>query len=147
MIHFCAINEERFDNIVKMKKSDNDRFVAPNSVSLAQAWLYREDDDVFPFAICDDDLVVGFMMLEEDRDEQKLWLWRIVIDQEQEGNGYATAATKLLIQLARESGKYSGLYLDCAVESTIARHIYDRLGFVSTGEINHGDVEMCIHFG
>lgn len=146
MIAFKAITEENFGAIIKMKKSDEDRFVAPNSVSLAQAWLYRDDGDVFPFAIYADETLVGFMMLEEDREEEKLWLWRIVIAPEHERKGYATAAIDLLLRLARESGKYKGLYLDCAKANTGARRVYDRLGFMPTGEINHGDVEMCIPF-
>ena len=46
--------------------------MASNAVSLAQAWLYRDNGDVFPFAIYDDDTLVGFMLVEEDMDEKRL---------------------------------------------------------------------------
>ena len=66
MVNFRKITEDNFDAIIKMKRPDDEGFVASNAVSLAQAWLYRDDGDVFPFAIYDDDTVVGFMLLEED---------------------------------------------------------------------------------
>ena len=146
MIRFAAITEDNFDAIIAKKRPEGENFVAPNSVSLAQAWLYREEGDVFPCAICDDDVPVGFMLFEEDMEERRLWIWRIMIAPEHEGKGYATAAVRLAVELARSAGKYEGIYLDCAPENVSARHIYDKLGFVPTGEINHGSTEMKIGF-
>ena len=146
MVNFQKITEANFDAIIRMKRPEGERFVAPNSVSLAQAWLYRENEDVFPFAICDGDMPVGFMLLEEDMDEEKLMLWRIMVSPEQEGKGYGTAAVRLLIELARKSGKYRGLYLDCDRENKAAWHVYEKLGFRPTGDINHGSVEMQLLF-
>lgn len=144
MVNFRKITEENFDAIIKMKRPEGENFVASNAVSLAQAWLYREEGDVFPFAIYEDDVPVGFMLLEEEEDEGelKLDLWRIMIPTEQEGKGYGTAAVRLLIKYAKESGKYRHLYLLCSHKNEVARHIYDKLGFVPTGEICYGDVEM-----
>lgn len=68
MIHFEAITEDNFDAIVQMKRPPEEHFVASNAYSLAQAWLYREADDVYPFAIYDEETPVGFMMLDEDCD-------------------------------------------------------------------------------
>lgn len=142
MIQFRAITEDNFDAIINMKRPEGENFVAPNSVSLAQAWLYRDDGDVYPCAIHADELVVGFMLLEEDRENEELILWRVMFPEEHTGKGYGTAAVRLLIQLARASGKYRSLCLDCAPGNVVARHIYDKLGFVPTGEISHGAVEL-----
>lgn len=46
MINFRQITEENFDAIIQMKRPDAEGFVASNSVSLAQAWLYRDNGDV-----------------------------------------------------------------------------------------------------
>ena len=99
---------------------------------------------MFPCAIYADETPVGFMLLEEDMEAEKLMLWRIMLPPENCGRGYGSRAVRLLIDLARSSGKYSGLYLDCSPENTAARRMYDRLGFMPTGEINHGDVEMYL---
>ena len=37
MIQFKAITEDHFDDIINMKRPDGEQFVAPNSISLAQA--------------------------------------------------------------------------------------------------------------
>lgn len=142
MINFRKITEENFDAIIKMKRPEGENYVASNAFSLAQAWLYRDDGDVFPFAIYNDDAVVGFMLLEEDMEEKRLDLWRIMLPPENEGKGYGTAAVKLLIQYAKDSGRYKSIGLLCGPKNCNARHIYDKLGFQPTGEICYGDVEM-----
>lgn len=142
MIHFRSITEENFDAILRMRRPEGEGFVASNAYSLAQAWLYRENGDVFPCAIYHEDTLVGFLLLEEDAQERKLMLWRIMFPPEQENKGYGTAAVRLLISLARESGRYNGLYLDCSEKNAAAMHIYRKLGFQPTGDINHGDLEM-----
>lgn len=142
MVNFRAITEDNFDAIIQMKRPDGEKFVASNAVSLAQAWLYRENGDVFPFAVYNDDAAVGFMLLEENMDEDELILWRMMLPPEHEGKGYGTAAVKLLIQYARESGRYKKLTLLCAEKNVIARHIYEKLGFRPTGEIRYGDIDM-----
>ena len=147
MVQFRKITEENFDAVIKMKRPEGENFVASNAVSLAQAWLYRNDGDVFPFAIYDDDTIVGFMLLEEDMEQARLDLWRIMLSPEQEGKGYGTAAVKLMIQYAKDSGRYRSVYLLCAPENHIARHIYDKLGFQPTGEICYGDIQMKLDLG
>jgi len=118
MVNFRKITEDNFDAIIQMKRPEDENFVASNAVSLAQAWLYREDGDVFPFAIYDDDTIVGFMLLEEDMEDERLDLWRIMLPPEHEGKGYGTAAIKRMIQYARDSGKYKRIGLLCAPKIT-----------------------------
>ncbi len=142
MVHFQKITEENFKAIVEMKRPDNEAFVAPNAYSLAQAWLYRENGDVYPFAIYEEDNPVGFMMLDEDLEERCLVIWRIMFPVEYQNKGYGTQAIREIIRLAGESGKYDFLILDYVPGNDIAKHVYEKLGFRPTGEMNNGEVEM-----
>ena len=142
MVHFQKITEENFKAIVEMKRPDNEAFVAPNAYSLAQAWLYRENGDVYPFAIYEEDNPVGFMMLDEDLEERCLVIWRIMFPVEYQNKGYGTQAIREIIRLAGESGKYDFLILDYVPGNNIAKHVYEKLGFRPTGEMNNGEVEM-----
>ena len=142
MICFRAITEENFGAIVRMKRPEGEGYVAANAYSLAQAWLYRDNGDVYPFAIYAGDEPVGFMMLDEDLDERCLYLWRIMFPPEHQGKGYGTEAIRQIIELARASGKYDSMVLDYVPGNTIAEHVYTRLGFRPTGEISNGEVVM-----
>lgn len=142
MINFRAITEDNFNAIIRMKRPDNEHFVASNAYSLAQAWLYRDAGDVYPFAIYDDDLPVGFMMLDEDVDEKCLIIWRIMFPVENQNKGYGTAAIREIIRLAKESGKYDFLLIDYAPDNKIAEHVYTKLGFKPTGVFEHGEYEL-----
>lgn len=142
MINFRAITEENFDIILKMKRPEGEGFVASNAYSLAQAWLYRDAGDVYPFAIYNDDEPVGFMMLDEDLDEKYLVIWRIMFPIEHQCKGYGTEAIRKITELARESGKYEYMIIDHHPENKIAAHVYGKLGFRPTGEISNGEIVL-----
>ena len=143
MIGFRKITEDNFAAIIQMKRPDGEKFVASNAYSLAQAWLYREAGDVYPFAIYNKETPVGFMMLDEDTEERCLVIWRIMFPEEHQGKGYGTQAIQLIIQLAKDSGKYDFIILDYVPGNEIAKHVYEKLGFLPTGEVvNNGEIEM-----
>ncbi|HFC6917023.1 TPA: histone acetyltransferase [Neisseria meningitidis] len=85
MIELKLVDESSFQAVLDLKISEADeraRFVAPNVRSLADAWLYRENEDMFPRAIYWDKQVVGFLLLEIDKDEAEYFIWRIMIGQQ-----------------------------------------------------------------
>lgn len=138
MVQFRKITEENFSAILDMKQKEGQRFVPSNARSLAQAWLYYENHDVYSFAICADETPVGFMQLYEE-DDGGIYLWRVMIDQAHQGKGYGRAAVELLLRLVGASGKYAYLGLGCKPENAPALHIYESLGFRFTGEVEHGE--------
>lgn len=147
MISFRKITEDNFAAIIQMKRPDGEKFVVSNAHSLAQAWLYREAGDVYPFAIYYKETPVGFMMLDEDLEERCLVIWRIMFPEEHQNKGYGTQSIRQIIQMAKDSGKYDCLLLDYVPENKIAKHVYEKLGFVPTGEIvNDGEIEMKLIF-
>lgn len=146
MIHFEAITEENFEAIIQMKRPPEEHFVASNAYSLAQAWLYRDAGDVYPFAICSGRVPVGFMILDEDLEERCLIIWRIMIPPEHQNQGYGTQAIQEISRMARASGKYDFLLLNCAPENYIAAHVYEKLGFEPTGVISNGEIELKLLF-
>lgn len=146
MINFRRITEDNFEEIVRMKRPADEHFVASNTYSLAQAWLFREANDVYPFAIYEDDAAVGFMLLDEDLEERCLIIWRIMFPEENAGKGYGTEALRLIVRLAGESGKYDFMILQCAPDNLRAHHVYEKVGFRDTGEINDGESVMRLDF-
>lgn len=143
MIQLKPVTERTFKKIVDMKlPPEQSCFVAPNVVSLAQAWLYY--DIARPYAICKEDEVVGFMMLDWDEDERTVGIWRMMIALEQQNKGYGRQALEEAIRLAREAGTIDLMTLDYVPGNTIARDLYYSLGFRENGEMDDDEIVMAL---
>ncbi|MGT2742704.1 GNAT family N-acetyltransferase [Streptococcus plurextorum] len=105
MIELRKVTEDNYRQILEMDVSENQKtFVAPNVRSLADAWLYRENGDVFPYAVYADAQPVGFLLLEIDEEENTYLIWRLMIDQSFQGLGYGKAVVEEVIRQARQAG-------------------------------------------
>jgi diamine N-acetyltransferase len=140
VIRIAPITEENFRAVIDMKLPPEPKFVAPNVVSLAQAWLYR--DHARPFAICEDETVVGFLMLYWNEAEREVSIWRMMIAREHQGRGVGTQALKLAIELIRNAGLFNSVLIEYVPGNDVAQHIYRKLGFAETGEIEDGEIVM-----
>ena len=109
-------------------------------VSLAQAWLYY--DEARPFAVCDGDNVVGFVMLDWDEAERCADVWRFMIAHEMQHKGYGRKAMQAAIELIKDAGKFDAVYLDYVPGNTSARELYYSLGFRETGKMEDGEIIM-----
>ena len=141
MIAFKAITDENYMELIEMKEKEGFRYSTDFNFitdSLALAWLNRNKDNTFPFAIYQDETPVGFMMLAHNLERRDLHLWRFILSADHRGRGYGTQAVELLIRLARESEKYDHISLDCSPKSEAAVHIYRKTGFQPTGESSCG---------
>lgn len=142
MTHLKTIDESNFKAVIDMERPEGEDFVAPNVYSLAQAWLYREANGVFPYAIYHDEEPVGFLLLDVDEEERFLVVWRIMFPPEHQNKGYGTQTLMKVIDDARASGKYDYLLLTVNPDNALGRHVYEKFGFSPTGEMEHGEMEM-----
>jgi diamine N-acetyltransferase len=142
MVNLRKITEEIFSPIIKMKMPDDQHFVAPNVYSLAEAWLYP---CARPFAIFNDDQLVGFLMLDWDEEEKDLGIWRLMITLDQQNKGYGQATLRLVIEMAKKERIFKTLSLDYVPENKIGEHIYTKLGFRPTGEVDEGEIVMTLN--
>lgn len=70
MVLLKEVNENNFKAVVSMKlNEEQSKYVASNVYSLAQAWLYTEEAK--PYAIYNDEEVIGFIMLDWDEKERE----------------------------------------------------------------------------
>jgi GNAT superfamily N-acetyltransferase len=87
MVELKEIGESNYKEVLALDVDpDQKSHVAPNVVSLAQAWVFR--DVARPFAIFADDTVVGFAMLEVDLKKPSYDIWRFMIDRHHQRKGY-----------------------------------------------------------
>lgn len=141
MIRIELVSEKTFFPVAKLKVSpEQEQYVSSNLVSLAQAWLYY--DIAKPYAILDDDTVVGFLMLDWSEDDRTVGIWRMMIGPDYQGKGYGRAAMEEAIRIIRETGKFDLIYLSYVQENTAAQKLYYSCGFRESGEMIEDEVVM-----
>ena len=92
------INDNNRDAVLALSVREDQPFVAPNDVSLRQADEANAEQPgvARPFAIYADEKLVGFCMFafnpEDEDEDDRYWLWRFMIDKNEQGKGYGHAS-------------------------------------------------------
>ncbi|HEM3522671.1 GNAT family N-acetyltransferase [Streptococcus suis] len=131
MIALKTVDESSYQAVLDLTVAEADKgFVAPNVRSLADAWLYRDNGDVFPYAIWADEQVVGFALIDIDEDIQQYMLWRFMIGQEFQGKGYGQAALEVVIDQARAHPVCNHLIVSYVKGNQKMARLLEKNGFV-----------------
>lgn len=130
MVHLVDIDPGNWRLDLKVAESQK-TYVASSAVMLARAYAYREQRSR-AFVIYDDETPVG-MVLYHDEDSLDAYIFsEILIDEQFQGKGYGTTATKLVLDRMKEDGRYHKVVL-CYIEGNdAAKKLYESLGFVET---------------
>lgn len=145
MVQLIEITDDNVNEVIKLSETlsqDHSKMVAPNVVSLAQA--YASYDCTYVRAIYSDEVLVGFVMLDTDYEREKtgkkegVYLWRLMIASEFQEKGYGKLTIDLLVKHFRDQGKKhfdvtSGLGKGSPLE------FYKNYGFEDTGDLHQGE--------
>jgi len=130
MINFVPVNEKNFEQVLQLKVNESQsKFVAPNVRSLADCYLYRNNQDVFPYAIQAEGQVVGFLLLDTDEENQEIMIWRMMIGDTFQGKGYGRQTVEKVIEYAKSEGKYHTLVADYVKGNDVMGELLRKLGF------------------
>ena len=146
-IKLLPINEDNKDAVLALSVREDQHFVAPNDVSLRQAEEANAEHPgvARPFGIYADDRLVGFCMFAFDPDEEdeddRYWLWRFMIDKNEQDKGYGQAALQEIIKYFKENGA-DRLFLSTEPENERGLHIYHKAGFRETGIIDDDEAVL-----
>jgi diamine N-acetyltransferase len=119
-------------------------FVAPNAISIAQA-AYAEHG--WLRAIYAGEAPVGLVLLWEDPEEPRYYVWRFMIDGRFQGSGFGARAMELVIDHVRSLPGATHLYLSYVPLPGGPADFYRRFGFVETGEVDGIEVEAVLDLG
>lgn len=117
-----------------------ERFVASNAVSLAEAYAAPE---ARPFAILLDEVPVGFVMLEAD-EQGEYGIWRMMIDAAHQGRGLGRLALDRVVEHVRPLAAHRRLFVTCVPGEGGPLGFYTRYGFVPTGEVLDEEVVLVL---
>ncbi|MHC5269186.1 GNAT family N-acetyltransferase [Enterococcus sp. LJL98] len=97
-----------------------------------------------PYFICCNDEVIGYTALVFDEEipepEKRYWLWQLMIDQRYQGNGYASQALEQIIEHQFKRKKVQMITLSTKPDNHRALQLYQKFGFVETGEKNGDEI-------
>ncbi len=139
-LKLCKVTEKNVRQICDLSVRDDQKtFVAPNSVSIAQAYFSK---CAWFRAIYYDKIPIGFVMLEDQSEKPEYYLWRFMIDSEYQGKGFGRRAIKLIINHVKSRPKTTELWTSVIQEKGGPQGFYEKLGFELTGQYEEDEAIM-----
>ncbi len=126
-------------NLSDTLSANQQNMVAPNAVSIAQAYFTKQ---AWFRAIYAADTPVGFIMLSDDPETPEYYLWRLMIAEPHQGKRYGQRAIELLIAYVKTRPKAKEVLTSYVPIEGGPEGFYRKLGFEPTGEIEDGEVVM-----
>lgn len=128
------VTRENLRAVLKLEVAESqNQFVAPNTVSIAQAHFYSEK--AWFRAIYADETAVGFLMLSDEPRKPEYFLWRLMIATDYQGLGFGKQAIQLLIAHVKTRPQATELLTSYVPGEGSPGAFYHKLGFVDTGEV------------
>ena len=146
-ISLRPVDDTNREAVLALSVREDQPFVAPNDYSLKEADETNAEHPgvARPFAIYADEQLVGFTMFAfapEARDpDDRYWLWRFMIDRNEQGKGYGQAALREIIRYFKDNGA-DRLYLSTEPENERGLHIYHKAGFRETGIVSDDEAVL-----
>ena len=139
-VELRKIDLQNFNECINLKVADSQTpFVSTNVMSIAQS---KVCPTAIPMTVYADDQMVGFTMFGFYEKDGRYHLFRLMIDEQHQGKGYGTAATRAVIEIMRKDNDCREIYLSFVPENVSAERLYENVGFQKTGELNEGEIVM-----
>jgi diamine N-acetyltransferase len=120
-------------------KTEQSKFAPSVAVSLAKVYIKPDGEQVeyIPFAVYDNDVMVGFVMhAYEENTTNMYWINGFIIDERYQGKGYGRAALNQMIRwIVNRFEQCEEIRLTVYQDNFLARSLYNSVGFLPTGEV------------
>ena len=143
MIRLKSVTKENLDDILALRvRGEQEGYVSSNAESLAQAYVYS--GTAWPFGVYEDETLVGFIMMGYYEAKHYYTLWKFMIDRRFQNKGYGRQALRLGLAFLKEKFGPEEVYTGVAPGNSVAKKLYESVGFVDTGFREFGMEEMCL---
>ena len=159
MVHLEKVTWKNEEDVMGLEIFESQYpFVADNTESLAEAYIAVTSDEAhaYPFAIYNDDTLVGFLMLGyneaavEGPDapaslRNNYSLWRLMIDKRYQRKGFGREAVRLALEFIRTwpHGEAEACVTSYNPGNEAAKKLYASFGFAENGETD-GDETVAV---
>ncbi|KAF1298459.1 acetyltransferase [Enterococcus sp. JM4C] len=137
MIQLKEITQENYKACVKITvDKEQEKFVAPNWYSLLEA---KFEKDRKAFGLYNEEEMIGFIMFsyylaDEDYGKDSWWIERYMIASPYQNKGFGTKGLQQSLTWFTEHFPAEDLRISAVEGNQIAQDLYEKLGFVVTGE-------------
>ena len=142
MISLRPITDENREAVEALRVAPaQERFVDDVVGSLREA-AEEPDGRAIWWAVYADETPVGFVMISDEvggSDYIPHYLWKLFIDERQQGRGYGTATLDLIVAYFRERPGVETVWTSAGQGEGSPIKFYERYGFERTGEIVFND--------
>ncbi|BCJ52760.1 N-acetyltransferase [Actinoplanes sp. NBRC 14428] len=140
-VELRPVTRDNFRAVIRLEVGpDQDGFVAPNVVGIAQAYVHPGSE---PFAVYADDELVGFVLLQPGERAGDHVLVRLMIDHRFQGRGFGRQALEAAVDHAAREHKAEVVRLSFVPANDRARALYLSAGFLETGELDDTEIVMA----
>ncbi|PKO19295.1 MAG: hypothetical protein CVU39_01710 [Chloroflexi bacterium HGW-Chloroflexi-10] len=143
-ITFKEITIDNFRECIGLTVRDDQKFVAPNVVSIAQSKI---EPKYIPLAIYNDETMVGFLMYAFEYADKELYLCRFMIDQNFQHKGYGKGALDILKEIAMQDPGVEKIELSTKPTNVYGIRVYEKFGFKDTGILDDGEEIFVLDLG
>ncbi len=146
MVSLKPVTRENLEEVLALRVGEEqEKYVISNAESLSRAYVYSET--AYPFAIYDDNIIVGFIMMGYYEVKGYYTLWEFMIDHKYQNKGYGRKALELGLEFVRDKFGSVDIYTGVTPGNTVAKKLYESVGFVSTGiiELNMEEMKLACH--
>jgi len=125
------VAEQNYIKCLKLSVSEDQKdFVATNSKSLAQAYVFK---NLSPYVAMVGEEAVGFIMLEVDKHVG--FVMRLMVDQERQREGIGRAIMEQGLAILRADDRVTIIGTSHVEENSTVASLYSSLGFVPWDDI------------
>ena len=129
-------------------RPDQDKFVAPNPITIAQARF--EGEGAYDFVLWDGETRVGLIAVidmgvypdrDPEDDPEAIYVWRLLVGAEFQGKGYGRKAMAWAEDWAQTRGR-SKIQIQAVEENVATIAIYEHLGYRRTGVVVGKEIQL-----
>jgi len=145
MISLRPITDANRQEVEALRVSPaQEQFVSNVVESLHEAAEYPGAHAMY-WAVYADETPVGFVMIADEVDSPDYtpqFLWKLLIDERHQGQGYGKATLDLIVEYFRGRPGVEAMTTSAVPGEGSPVTFYERYGFVRTGEIHDGEIVL-----
>lgn len=132
------VTRENWEKVIFLTTNVDNRhtieeeFVASNAYSIIESFY---EGQWITKTIEHDGELIGFTMYGLCEERNFYEISRVMIDRKFQGKGYGTQALSLIVEEMKKQFGCNEIYLSTEPDNARGKHVYEKFGFVSMGEI------------